>query len=280
MIKFMSDLPTNATAANEAGKGNEFPSPERFFLKVPLYESHEVNSANYLNVVRTQFFKGTMDAYCIGCEQHSIFRDTNDYTNYTEEYALNNRIFSVELICTRENSHSLLFIFKVHEGMIQKIGQSPSIADFDSADIGKYRKILGEEKYREFKRAIGLVAHGVGIGSFIYLRRIFEHLIEEEHQEAKKSQDWDEQQYLDSRMDEKILFLQNSLPAFLVENRKLYSVLSKAVHSLSEEECLKLFAPIKMGIELILDERIEQKEKRTKIEEAKKVIADIVKKLN
>ena len=39
---------------------------------------------------------------------------------------------------------------------------------------------------REFTKAIGLAANGVGIGSFVYLRRIFENLVFQAFDEAKK----------------------------------------------------------------------------------------------
>ena len=55
-------------------------------------------------------------------------------------------------------------------------------------DIKKYRKILGKEKYGEFGRAVGLYTHGIGIGSYVYLRRIFENLIEEAHQTKSLSE--------------------------------------------------------------------------------------------
>jgi len=73
--------------------------------------------------------------------------------------------------------------------------------------IKKYRKILGDSKYRELHRAIGLSAHGVGIGAFVYLRRIFEGLVEAARDEVAKKTDWDEEkqeEFKTSRWDEKI----------------------------------------------------------------------------
>ena len=43
-------------------------------------------------------------------------------------------------------------------------------------EIAKYKAVLGTQ-YREFSKAIGLFAHGIGIGSFVYLRRIIENLV-------------------------------------------------------------------------------------------------------
>lgn len=51
--------------------------------------------------------------------------------------------------------------------------------------IRKYDKVLSGERLKEFTRASGLAANGVGIGSFVYLRRIFEELIGEAHKAAK-----------------------------------------------------------------------------------------------
>ena len=100
------------------------------------------------------------------------------------------------------------------EKFIQKIGQYLSIADFHIHQIRKYDKILKKDQLKEFTRAIGLAANGVGIGSFIYLRRIFENLLEEAHQEAKKDNSWDENKYKNSRVPEKIKLLKD----FYVKN--------------------------------------------------------------
>jgi hypothetical protein len=156
-----------------------------------------------------------------------------------------------------------------------KIGQHPSVADFSEREIKKYRKVLGEEKYKELNRAVGLTTHGVGIGAFVYLRRIFEGLIEEAHIEASKDAGWDEAQYKSKRMDEKILLLANHLPSFLSENKGLYTILSKGIHELSEEECLTYFQVVKVGIELILDEKIEKIERHKKIKDTKSSLSKI-----
>ena len=93
------------------------------------------------------------------------------------------------------------------ETKLIKIGQYPSIGDILTPDIKKYRKVLSDEKLKEFHKAIGLKAHGVGIGSFAYLRRILEYLIEEAHQKAKKEEgtNWDEVKYeTKKRYNEKV----------------------------------------------------------------------------
>lgn len=156
-----------------------------------------------------------------------------------------------------------------------KIGQYPSIADISMPDLRKYREVLSKDKYKELNRGVGLITHGVGVGAFVYLRRIFEELIEESHKKLSTSVGWDEEVFQRSRMDEKIELLKTSLPSFLVESKKLYSILSKGIHELTEDECLEYFPTVKLGVELILDEKLEEKRRHDKIEQARKSISKI-----
>jgi hypothetical protein len=112
----------------------------------------------------------------------------------------------------------------------------------------------------------------------VYLRRVFESLIEEAHDIAKSDKNWDDDKYKTSRMADKIKMLEKHLPEFLVQNPQMYSLLSKGVHEMTEDECLKYFNTLKIGIELILDEKIEYKEKQLKIKEAEKDLQKAFKK--
>jgi hypothetical protein len=160
----------------------------------------------------------------------------------------------------------------VQNSKIQKIGQYPSLADLADSEIRKYRKVLGEDRYRELNRAVGLSAHGIGIGAYVYLRRIFESLIEDAHTVAAQTPDWDEETFQKSHMDEKIGLLADYLPQYLVENISIYSILSKGIHSLTEEECLDNFELLRVSIELILDQKIEQEERDKKISRTKNAL--------
>ena len=144
----------------------------------------------------------------------------------------------------------------------------------------KYRKILGKEQFKELTRAIGLKANGVGIGSFVYLRRIFENLIEEASKKAQSEiKEFSEEKYKNSRMDDKIILVKAYLPDFLVDNRKLYVIFSTGIHKLSEQECLLYFETVKVGIEQILDEKITQIERTAKLKESEKEIGKVLSKL-
>lgn len=138
------------------------------------------------------------------------------------------------------------------------------MADLAEPELNKYNKILGDVRFREFKRAVGLISHGVGIGAFVYLRRIFEGLIEDAYLIAKQKSGWNEEEYQRSKIDQKIDMLRDYLPSFLVKHKGLYSIMSMHIHELSEDECKVAFPVVKGGIELILDEKIREKEQAEK----------------
>jgi hypothetical protein len=123
-----------------------------------------------------------------------------------------------------------------------------------------------------------LAANGVGIGSFVYLRRIFEDLVGEAYLEGLKEGKITKDQYK-GRVDDKIELLKAYLPDFLVKHKQIYSILSLGIHELSEDVCLQHFEAVKAGIELILDEKLVKKEKALKLEEASKKISAIAQQL-
>jgi len=55
-------------------------------------------------------------------------------------------------------------------------------------------------------------------------------------------------------MDDKIDLLKNHLPEILVDNKRVYNILSLGIHELSEKACLAFFDVLKQGIILILED--------------------------
>ncbi|MBI3465505.1 MAG: hypothetical protein HY000_20995 [Planctomycetes bacterium] len=228
---------------------------------------------------------GHLDVYCPGCERDSTFKlDRRSYgpdrprsygpmdqRNSQERLSeFIDRPINVEFRCVRNPTHRLLFCLLVSDineigepRQITKIGQFPSQRDLASGAIKRYRRRLdrlGPTMAKEYATALGLHAHGVGIGSFVYLRRIFETLVEEAHKTAMAKPAWDEDSYAKARMSEKIDLLRGILPGTLVQNRKVYGILSKGLHELGEEECLRYFQIVDCGIRVFLDEAIRRKE--------------------
>lgn len=259
------------------------PNPEEFIFKTPLYEiinwkeededevddyySFEGTSEKEQLIENIVCFEGKVDGYCVECGKETTYRriDKVPPTYEISRVMGISRILVMTFTCSRNEEHRIELFYKTfpEQKSLVKIGQIPSLASLLKGNVNKYRKILGNQ-FSEYSKAIGLVSHGIGIGSFVYLRRIFENLIEEAHQLAIHENKLDEEEYRKSRMNERIVLLKDYLPEFLVKNSVIYGILSKGIHELSEQECLEIFPAVKLGIELILDDKIkllEQKEK-------------------
>lgn len=257
-------------------------TPEHFFFETSLYDIIKWTEDDDSIIEDIICFDGKVDGPCIFCGKETTYqRKGNPPPRYEIEQILGfSRTLGVTLTCSRNDKHEVEVILKTFpdEYAFLKIGQFPSIASLAKGEISKYRKILGK-KYSEFSRGIGLVSHGVGIGSFVYLRRIFEDLIEQAHQKAKDSGKLNEETYTTSRMDEKINLLKDYLPDFLVKNKALYGILSNGIHELEEQECLDIFPAVKLGIELILDEQLKNREQEEKIRQGEKLINQTAEKI-
>jgi hypothetical protein len=249
------------------GPFDKLPRAAEFLLHVPLYESFRFDKRKSNPFFEIEHFKGPLDCFCPGCERHSVFNRIGE-PKYSELAHTHNYVFTIPMVCSRSQGHRILFIFRSHQGVLQKIGQYPSLADLATPDLEKYRPVLGKERFRELSRAIGLAAHGVGVGAFVYLRRIFESLVEEARASAAAEEGWNQAAYEAGRMDEKIALLRAYLPPFLVENRALYGIMSVGVHTLSEQECMAAFPAVRAGIELILDDRLERQLREEKLKAA------------
>jgi len=175
---------------------------------------------------------------------------------------------------------SLVVYVDREEGAIMKIGTYPSLRDFHKDDIKRYDKVLNEQQKVELVTAITIANNGVGIGSFVYLRRIFEGIVFEEAKRAIADGVVTEGALDKMRMDEKIVAIKKYLPAFLYDHHKeLYGILSIGVHQLDEENCLTFFPVLYDCIILVLEDRLAQKEKEATTKRAMSSLSKIVAKI-
>jgi hypothetical protein len=172
-------------------------------------------------------------------------------------------IFKIELKCNADELHSFHVFFKIDDnGDLSKIGQSPSISEFEK-DSKRFKSIFKDKTIiSELNKAVGLKSHGVGVGSFVYLRRIIEKLIYEVFEKFKKENPFNEKEFKNKIMAEKIEFLRAYLPEFLINNKILYNILSKGIHELSEKDCLEYFDTVYAAIISILEDMLELEEKK------------------
>jgi len=237
-----------------------------FIFNVPLYTKVKVSETQIL------------DDFCNDIRIDGYNPVSGADSIYYLKRGLDPRFFSeagtrlLYFVCQRYGDELYVLInYDVKKDYVQKVGQYPSVADIHIGQVKKYRKVLGESYIRDFTKAIGLAANGIGTGSFVYLRRIFEHLVAEIAEEAIKNGEIDKAQYVTSKMDNRLKLLSSYLPEMILNNKPLYGVLSVGIHELSEEQCLNYFSIVREVIELILDEREynRQKEEKKKIAQAK-----------
>lgn len=244
--------------------------PRSFIFDTPLYSWVSVDKDFLKSLATTPKSRNNprFDGYnpISGCD--STFELNNGFRYSPLDYSLiEDEFVMLELECTRKEDKMYVFVQVDYEQMkMRKIGQFPSVADVHIAQIKQYSKVVNYEDLKDLTRAIGLAANGIGIGSFVYLRRIFENLIIEASKTCISKGLIDPNAFDASRMDEKIAMIKEELPDFLYENRKMYGIISKGIHELSEEECLSMFDVLRGSIEMILEEKLIsfQREKRKK----------------
>lgn len=235
-----------------------------YLLHGPLYSDLVINDPAYYKVIygRTEQ-KPIIDGYCPSCSKLTSYRingafvpNGDPWNSIKERRSYDN----VRLTCARNEQHAITIFFLIVSGTIKKVGQMPSLADIANDESKMFKGVISKADASELHKAIGLASHGVGIGSFVYLRRVFERLVEKRFSEFKEAEGWQPEEFRKLRMNDKIGMLRDHLPHFMVENRKLYSILSAGVHSLNEEICLKAFDLIKRSILMILEEDQRKKE--------------------
>lgn len=263
----------------------KIPEIRDFILFTPLYERVDFRQEVYEYAVQLKTGLNRIDGYCPNCEQDTVFAQITEegfaiamqrlqmHDSFLNSRQRNMSIvgasidtepgsesfrdfhFSSTLECTRDLDHRVKVFFVADGTTITKIGQTPSIADLQFGKFKQFKNVLEKKYYTELTKAIGLKAHGVGIGSFVYLRRIFENLIEEAHSKVKLESNWNENLYQKMRVPEKVDALKEHLPTILVENKNVYGILSQGIHELDEQECLAIHDFLLESIKLFLEEK-------------------------
>lgn len=233
-------------------------------------------------VARIENYHLQFDCHCIHCEVEftfvrSVGNGHGQFFNLLPS-ALPKSFF-VQMQCTRRQ-HPYLFVFHRKGsieggGSIRKIGMSPSMEDIASSDLKKYRGLVSKDDFSELHRAGGLASHSIGIGSFVYLRRIFEKQIDA-HYGRRVAAKGEIKDFATLRVVDKIGAIEEFLPEALVKHRNLYGILSKGIHELDEKTCLEFFRPLRRAILMILEQDYQLREKEKADEELTKDLAGIM----
>lgn len=271
------------------------PTVQALCLNTTLYSPIQLNPDRDLEALRhLRFGVAQFDAHCVYCEKGATFRTFGDrvpahaagveralFLHHQGDRArlrgliLEDGQFALHVSCSRRPDHlySFFFSYDEREAILTKVGQTPSLEDVAGADIERYRKLLGKD-FSELRKATGLFAHGIGIGSFVYLRRIFEKLVEDARH-AADPEGTNEEAFRKLRMSERITALASLLPPALVKYRETYGIMSKGLHELGEEECKTYFPAIRAAVIMMLEQKYEAAEKAKAAAELDRAVAAI-----
>lgn len=263
---------------------------QNFILSEPLYKTVEFDTRWYYSFA--VFSRMIYHDYCDCCSENSVFEWNGDQYIHNmfcklSEYNTDSQnpiILSINepyrkqpffidylFFCTGcQSVHYYTLMFKGNT--VTKIGQYPSFASKEEHKIKKYKNLNVIKKYYiELIRSINAYSQHMGIASFVYLRRIYEHMVEEEFVKLpdtiKKS---------NTSFDEKMKKVDNKMhiipPELDSQKSKIYSVLSKGIHEYEEDECYELYPAMKTIIILMLENYLSDKEKKQQLKEIEKTL--------
>ncbi|WP_459479992.1 hypothetical protein [Clostridium saccharoperbutylacetonicum] len=176
--------------------------------------------------------------------------------------------FTVTAKCKKGHEFQATFHITDDWNLI-KIGQYPSRMEFERY-IKEYSKVLSNENNRELNSAIGLAAHGIGAGAYVYLRRVFERLVFDIFNKEYKGEITLDQ-FNSEKMEDKLKIL-NIHFNDSINKKLLYGILSKGIHELEEAECRKYFNVVLQSLLIILEDQFEKNEKIKREKEVVKLI--------
>ena len=122
--------------------------PYSFFFELPIYSKIKINDDNRAEFVKLIYFDGLIDAYNPSLKENTTYKFIVNPNSHTQIPFENwTKPGSYVLECKRTGERFLYYVyFNLEEGIFQKIGQFPSIADLHISQIRQYDKVLNKIK--------------------------------------------------------------------------------------------------------------------------------------
>jgi len=285
-------------------------------VDMPLYDTVElVGDRPNQQIQALRLHRGKFDAYCPGCGKHTTWTTVvsseleqrvrrentlspiSSSSRFAEPTVHNwQGDFKLRIFCARDGRHHGDFYFdtlgpgafdyvqfkmgerkELGPTLLVKVGQHPSLTDFQLGDLTEFEDGMSKEQRREFVRATNSAAHGFNVAACVYFRRVFESVLAEARDEYLAQHDLTEwQEFKVARTDERIRLLSHHLPSFMSAHPQLYGVLSLGVHELTEQQCAAELPMLRKAIELIMRDRVTAARQKREREEVSKLVAQAV----
>lgn len=259
---------------------------KEFLESSPLYTWKEFERPD---LDRNSLWINEIDAYCETCKQQRPFQDLRPRGSGAgmpmQKLTSGQSFFQFTCVSCRKEKHDYLVDQVVTNETIKfrKYGELPrKYLDRDPV----LQKFFSKDK-DNYEKAVICLANGYGIASFAYMRRIIENNINEllkMLQEDIKSTDTESplisklsQLKENTPMKDKIDIANTALPEYLVPSGlnplgRLYTILSRGIHSDSDETCLELAKTLQECIKYLISELSSRRKNR---ESFKKLIGSL-----
>lgn len=160
-----------------------------------IYNGHNLEK-KLLDSLLTTYSYMWMSEECEAYEEDAVQSSTRRFEGLKEQIFNENGILQLNFECISKDKHKYYVIFQLtDDNCLMKTGQYPSIIDFDHSSK-EYKKVLVDKSIaKELRQANILKSYDMGVGAFLYLRRIFEKLIYEQYERAKHDNNINEQEY-------------------------------------------------------------------------------------
>ena len=207
-----------------------------FLVNKGLYDKIDITEGNLSQLLDLIGGKVNIDVFCPSCNENRVFHGTsipyysktqhgvnmvdlaknisiirtnalinssdNSFSQIIDLLVNDIHILEFKYSCSMESTHRLDYVVIFEGNTMKKIGQFPSVADLTFHKLREYKKVITKQDEEELKRAIGLSAHGIGIGSFVYLRRIIERIINSKGKEAIEAGKIQQEEFENARVKE------------------------------------------------------------------------------
>lgn len=206
----------------------------------------------------------TFDLYCVYCKMLTPWTINEGGARRPEtahRYKIDKpspHVTIYHATCQRIQHH---YTFVIHRdaNRVAKIGQMPSMGELAFSELKAIDKGLDPQDRSELGRALGLFSHDAPAGAFVYLRRVFERMIDRAHARHEIATGTAVADFKKLRMDQRIAAIRDQLPHDVVEDRAVFKLLSLGLHELSDAQCKTLFPVTKAVIFQMLAEEERQR---------------------
>lgn len=203
----------------------------------------------------------------------------NDSTNLNI-YEKNFRFFIFKKLKCPTCNEKLTMIFLYENNSITKIYQSfiSDIIEDDDIQQFKKMKLLNNDDLKELDKANQCKKLGMNVASFVYMRRIFENMLQRIYEEHKTEITLEDssKKFTDLYLKNKVKYLKPYLPMLMSEKStsdkyiKLYKLLSEGIHKLNEDVCEELYNIINELLLMILEKEMQEKKNKKNLDELEK----------